>query len=819
VVRRRKMAIHKKGVARFVIVVILAVIALGVSAAPVYAGVSPGVGRAIGDATNGTSAIIGETNLIFVDSTGALIPSGALKGDWDNSKPIRFPNSGSAFDSSKEAYLEEGRYEITGDNGKTTTIYFYFPTFFPYSLAKERDVPTQVNGYDFDWVSRGGDITLKADTNLNEITGPLPTIIAYKLFDPRGARLYEVNGVPLSNISIDSNGDNSLTINTAGMRIGTYTLNIETDPETNNGLDTESLERSFEVRSKGVTIVAEPQEQSLSEEIFFTVTTMPYTNLTLNLTQGIISNVAFASAATTGTIFENGGYWLSGKSTEDGIFKVEAVFLGIGFYEITATEHITNTQNDTGLKIVREEVTLDQPEEGVYHIGEVLTIKGKAPSTGEVTIMLDDTFFGNVSVDDFKSGIEWDTAEYIPGTYRIKIWYLPQSNRDPPDASVSLVLIPGGLLIETVVPFVALGDDFEIERIIVPGGDRVDILTIAPDGGGGRGFDPIDILTETSGDLDAPGLAYYSYTKNTEDDEFTTDDMEKIKVAEDVDTGTYLIVALNYGRDGEWGRSETSNLLSAISVDYTTPLGVKPTDSLLAIVKDETIDAPGTDDLLGLTTIKVEPGFVTVDALANVPLGGDITVTGTTNRQMDTAITVTIEGTDERTPSLKPKIAKVETNDKIYYNSFKATFATESANLGEYLVTVNDGNGHTASTTLSIMQAEEPAVNVSATRPPASEGAEVNESVAETPAPTPVTQPTITPSEPPVMESTVLPGFLSLGIILVILWFVIAIIIAVWVYRDATEHGQNGMLWMIIVLLLSVVGLLVWLVKRPKTKE
>jgi uncharacterized RDD family membrane protein YckC len=104
---------------------------------------------------------------------------------------------------------------------------------------------------------------------------------------------------------------------------------------------------------------------------------------------------------------------------------------------------------------------------------------------------------------------------------------------------------------------------------------------------------------------------------------------------------------------------------------------------------------------------------------------------------------------------------------------------------------------------------------VSVTRPPESEGAEVNESAAKTPEPTPMTQPTNPPSEPPATESTAAgAGFLSLGIILVILWFVIAIIIAVWVYRDATEHGQNGVLWMIIVLILSVIGLLVWLVKR-----
>ena len=74
------------------------------------------------------------------------------------------------------------------------------------------------------------------------------------------------------------------------------------------------------------------------------------------------------------------------------------------------------------------------------------------------------------------------------------------------------------------------------------------------------------------------------------------------------------------------------------------------------------------------------------------------------------------------------------------------------------------------------------------------------------------------PVESPAMESTAVPGFLSLGIILLILWFVIGIMIAVWVYRDATDRGQKAVLWVIIVLILSVVGLLIWLIVRPKTR-
>jgi hypothetical protein len=798
-VRRRKMAIHKKGVARFVIVVILAVIALGVSAAPAYAGVSPEVGRTLSD---NDYAIIGETNLVFVDSSGMPIPAGTLKGDWDYSIPISFPNAGDVFDSSKEDELVAGTYNVIGDNGNITRVNFREPLL---------GITPEVNDVEFNWATRGGMINLYTETNLEYIEGPKPNNISIKLSDPRGVRIYEVNTIRLSDISVDSNGDSDLWINTTGMRTGTYTLSIETDPETNNGLDEDGPEISFEVRARGVRIIEPEQDErtiTVTEAKKLAIESTPRTNIALEITWGMPSSVSFKVNEDATEIISGG------RTDDDGELELYAFFEVTGTFEITATEDIMGTSESVFIESVPYVAEITKPSTEINYIGVPIEIRGTATAGDTVTIKIDDETFAVVERDgdSFEAPEKWETKDKSPDSYIIEIWVSPFSDpeTDAPDDSKTIILLRGGLFVEPSVPFVALGDEFTVTGI-VPGRDRVDILTIGPDGGSGQGLDPLDIVEDTEGALDATGLTYETSGVDT-DGEFET---EKIAVNKDSDLGTYTIIALNYGRDGEWGRSGESNLLSAISTDYATPLGVKPTDQLMAIVEDRTIDVPGTDDLLGLTTIKVERGFVTVDALADAPLGGDVTVTGTTNREVDTTFTVTIVGTDERTPDLKPKIAKVKANDKIYYNDFEVTFATTSANIGEYIVTVNDGDGHTDSTTLTIVQAVEPAVNVSVTRPPESEGAEVNESAAKTPEPTPMTQPTNPPSEPPATESTAAgPGFLSLGIILVILWFVIAIIIAVWVYRDATEHGQNGVLWMIIVLILSVIGLLVWLVKR-----
>jgi len=57
------------------------------------------------------------------------------------------------------------------------------------------------------------------------------------------------------------------------------------------------------------------------------------------------------------------------------------------------------------------------------------------------------------------------------------------------------------------------------------------------------------------------------------------------------------------------------------------------------------------------------------------------------------------------------------------------------------------------------------------------------------------------------------------GIVLfAIFWFIVAILLCVWVYRDAKARGENAALWLIIVLIAGIIGLIIWLIVRPKKK-
>jgi hypothetical protein len=50
--------------------------------------------------------------------------------------------------------------------------------------------------------------------------------------------------------------------------------------------------------------------------------------------------------------------------------------------------------------------------------------------------------------------------------------------------------------------------------------------------------------------------------------------------------------------------------------------------------------------------------------------------------------------------------------------------------------------------------------------------------------------------------------------VVLIIWFIVWILVAIWVYKDAEKRGKSGVLWLIIVILLGLIGLIIWLVVR-----
>jgi TctA family transporter len=59
-------------------------------------------------------------------------------------------------------------------------------------------------------------------------------------------------------------------------------------------------------------------------------------------------------------------------------------------------------------------------------------------------------------------------------------------------------------------------------------------------------------------------------------------------------------------------------------------------------------------------------------------------------------------------------------------------------------------------------------------------------------------------------------GLVGLMCLIPIIWFIIAIVLCIWVYRDAESRGMNGVMWLIVVLLAGIIGLIVYLVVRKE---
>ena len=66
-----------------------------------------------------------------------------------------------------------------------------------------------------------------------------------------------------------------------------------------------------------------------------------------------------------------------------------------------------------------------------------------------------------------------------------------------------------------------------------------------------------------------------------------------------------------------------------------------------------------------------------------------------------------------------------------------------------------------------------------------------------------------------IFQSTVIIAPLMLGIIItLIIFWVIAIGLAVWVYKDAKKRDMNAAVWLLIVLLSGCIGCIIYLIVR-----
>ena len=60
----------------------------------------------------------------------------------------------------------------------------------------------------------------------------------------------------------------------------------------------------------------------------------------------------------------------------------------------------------------------------------------------------------------------------------------------------------------------------------------------------------------------------------------------------------------------------------------------------------------------------------------------------------------------------------------------------------------------------------------------------------------------------------IMAGMYMIIIVMVIVFYIISILIAIWVYKDAKKRDMNATMWLLIVLLTGCIGCIIYLVVR-----
>ncbi|MBL7118271.1 MAG: hypothetical protein ISS94_05770, partial [Candidatus Syntrophoarchaeum sp.] len=491
------------------------------------------------------------------------------------------------------------------------------------------------------------------------------------------------------------------TINTTGWKLGTYKFKVATKKNfTANlgarGLEMSSNEKTLTVLKAEVSISADKTSVAELERVILTVTGVPGHSIT-------ISSSDWSRTTFPGGCNDNPSTDMSSDFTKtidaDGKRTFVVYFNDTWSYTITVTDNTAMTTDTVDISVSERAVTFDVPTTVV--VGEKLTVKGTANTGDFVTVAVEDTTYSvleRLVIDEngeFSKEIDTGTAcggkFAVPGSVRLKAYIDAAINGDgiavpatwTDDGTTVLLMTRGGLTAELSATSVAHEDDFTVSGT-AKGSKSIDIVIVAPKGGGGSLIEPgASTLPDTN--------IYHASTSVSEiDDTFS----KRVTVGANVDNGSYLVVALSKGSDDKYGLNH-DNLTAALA-GYT--LTAKTQEQILIIIEDATFGAAGSDDLYWVGYINVGSAFLTLNPIASVASGEPLIVTGTTNRKEGFAILVTVKGPVHLTPQTVT----------ITKGTFSATFDTTDAPAGTYTVKADDGDGHTDTKTVEILPALTP---------------------------------------------------------------------------------------------------------------
>jgi len=597
-------------------------------------------------------------------------------------------------------------------------------------------------------IPQGTRITVKFTSSLDPSDG-----VTLKVTDPSRIilKVNPADGTVFDKVNVTHLTD--MEINTAGWELGKYAFLVSTEDEYARGLRKDSNKVELEIVSPELKIKAEKTEVVVSEKVKLTVTGVPDRNISISVERGA-EYARFPGGVNDNPRDDKIGNLSDLRIDADGKNEYVVYFNRIGSYTVKVKDLDTTpqTEDSVDISVSKKKVTFTMPE--ICAIGADLVVNGTANTGKTVDIAIGNRIVKvDVAID--KKG-KFEVKLPTPATYgtgtegAITIKALIDgdfsSGQDvsssTDDGSVMVLMITGDLTAESSATIVPPGDSFTLSGTAL-GSKVVDIIIVAAKGGGGRGMN--------TANSDANGLPRgIVYEAASVSSDFTWSAV--IDVDRGADTGTYLVFVLSPGKNKIYDGIRTGELLDGLKTKYfggdLLRLAGKTQEQINATLWDATIGTAGSDDFLKKLTIKVGTAEVTLYSLADVDIGSDLVITGTSNREGHSII-VKVKGP----VNLGTKFATVE-NGK-----FKATFSTSEALTGEYTVEADDGEGHTDTTTVNITTPVRTEPTPAPTTTPLATPLLTPPAPASTPTAQPENASTSTPSRLPV------PGFEALLVI------------------------------------------------------
>jgi hypothetical protein len=678
-----------------------------------------------------SSAIVGQ-EIQFFNATGG--PSGkvTLSGISDNNAgEIKFSDLSGRIDLSG---IKTGDYDATGEAaGCNATVISIGETSMELKLKKGTKTITSI--------PKGTQITVSFTSSLDPQDG---ASLEVKDSSENVLKVNPADGTVFDSVNVEHITD--LEIDTTGWELGTYTLKVSTKEEYSRGLEKDSNKVELEIVSSELKIEAKKTEVVENENVKLTVTGAPDLAISIAVDRNA-EHAIFPKSINDNPANEKIGSFTDSIDA-DGKREYVVYFNRTGSYTVRV--------NDTGggmdyvdIAVSKKRITFTTPQ--TCSIGADLVINGTANTGNTVDIAINDRIVKfKVAIDSAgKFEVKLPTPDtpgtsvedaimikgFINGNYTL--------NQDVAgadyDGSTLVLMTVGGLTAETSIAVVAPGDTFTLSGT-APGSKVVDILIVAPKGGGGRGINPTN--SEENG-LPS-GMSYETAAVSSGTSMWSID----LEVDEDADTGTYLVFVLTPGKNQVYDGLQTPDLLADLAKKYfaddLSKFGAKTQEQIRAMLAEVTTGAAGSDDQLKVLKLSVRRPEVAVYVPAEVIIGENLTISGSSNREGHTII-IKVKGPIDLGTNF---VTVVE-------GQFEATFSTIEALTGEYTVEATDGEGHTDTTTVRIIPPVRVWEEPSATPEPSSTPS------VSTPSEEPESTPTPehTPTEPPASPLLPVPGF------------------------------------------------------------